>query len=107
VHPDGSPFFYSTVHVVFFFTGKISDMATVKSCIVVLFFLALTHSAGGSDYSLPRVDNLIEKGGYIVTKNDHIVAQHNPGKLFIPASTLKIATSLAALSILSLFRQAH
>ncbi len=75
-------------------------MATVKSCIVVLFFLALAHSAWGSDYSLARIDNLIENGGYIVTKNDHIVAQHNPGKLFIPASTLKIATSLAALSIL-------
>ena len=44
--------------------------------------------------------NLIQQGGYILAPNDHISKTVNSETTFIPASTLKIVTSLAALDIL-------
>ena len=44
--------------------------------------------------------NLIQQGGYILAPNGHIAVAENSAKPFVPASTLKIITSLAALDIL-------
>lgn len=75
-------------------------MSTVKSFIVVLFLMASVQYARGTNDSLPKVDNLIDNGGFVLTRNNHVIAERNPEKLFIPASILKIATSLTSLSIL-------
>ncbi len=44
--------------------------------------------------------NLIQQGGYVLADNDRIVAAENSDIPFVPASTLKIITALAALNIL-------
>jgi D-alanyl-D-alanine carboxypeptidase/D-alanyl-D-alanine-endopeptidase (penicillin-binding protein 4) len=44
--------------------------------------------------------DLIQQGGYILAPNGHITVAENSAKPFVPASTLKIITSLAALDIL-------
>ena len=44
--------------------------------------------------------NLIRQGGYAVAPNGHISMAENSDALFVPASTLKILTSLAALDML-------
>lgn len=47
-----------------------------------------------------EAENLAVNGGYAVSKNGQYIVAHNLHKLFIPASTLKIATALTALHIL-------
>ena len=44
--------------------------------------------------------NQIQHGGYALALNGHITVAENSAKPFVPASTLKIVTSLAALDIL-------
>ena len=44
---------------------------------------------------------LVDNGGYAVQKKGRIIAAHNLHKMFIPASIVKIVTSLSALQILS------
>jgi len=44
--------------------------------------------------------NQIQHGGYALAPNGHITASENSATPFVPASTLKIITSLAALDIL-------
>ena len=66
-----------------------------------LIVLSLNHPAdAGSIAFNQQVDTLVDNGGFVLSGNNHIVAEHNAEKLFIPASILKIATSLASLSIL-------
>ncbi len=48
----------------------------------------------------PKIQRLIKDGGFIVQKEGHIHIAYNTESAFIPASILKIATSLAALKIL-------
>ncbi|MBE9542031.1 MAG: D-alanyl-D-alanine carboxypeptidase, partial [Proteobacteria bacterium] len=47
-----------------------------------------------------EVMRFIDNGGYAVKKDGRIIAAHNLHKMFVPASIVKIATSLAALRIL-------
>jgi len=50
--------------------------------------------------SFAEVMRFIDNGGYAVKKDGRIIAAHNLHKIFVPASIVKIATSLAALRIL-------
>jgi D-alanyl-D-alanine carboxypeptidase/D-alanyl-D-alanine-endopeptidase (penicillin-binding protein 4) len=60
--------------------------------ILWLVLLLPPYHAWGSSVAIPEVDN----GGYIV-RQDVPLVQHREQELFIPASTLKILTSLIAL----------
>jgi len=53
-------------------------------------------------FSSPEALGLVDNGGYAVKKEGRIIAAHNLHKMFIPASIVKIATSLTALQILGL-----
>jgi hypothetical protein len=48
----------------------------------------------------PNVQQWIDNGGYAVTKDGTYVAVHNLHNTYVPASIIKIATTLAALEIL-------
>lgn len=50
--------------------------------------------------SSAEVMRFIDNGGYAVKKDGRIIAAHNLHEMFVPASIVKIATSLAALRIL-------
>ena len=50
--------------------------------------------------SFAEVMRFIDNGGYAVKKDGRIIAAHNLHKIFVPASIVKIATSLTALRIL-------
>jgi D-alanyl-D-alanine carboxypeptidase/D-alanyl-D-alanine-endopeptidase (penicillin-binding protein 4) len=59
--------------------------------------------AGADDvglFSSPEALGLVDNGGYAVQKNGRIIAAHNLHRMFIPASIVKIVTSLSALKIL-------
>jgi D-alanyl-D-alanine carboxypeptidase/D-alanyl-D-alanine-endopeptidase (penicillin-binding protein 4) len=56
--------------------------------------------AGENTFYLKRLNKLIINGGYLVEKDNKIITSRDPDKLFIPASTWKIATALAALKTL-------
>lgn len=63
------------------------------------FFLStVCYSASITDTE--QFEHLVSSGGYIVTAAGKPVVQYNVHEPFIPASTIKIATSLAALEIL-------
>lgn len=68
--------------------------------LTLLIVVSLSHPADAGFSFDQQVDNLVDNGGFILTRNNHVVTERNPEKLFIPASILKIATSLASLSIL-------
>jgi len=68
--------------------------------LTLLIILSLHHPANAEFSFDQQVDNLIDNGSFILSRNNHIIAQRNPGQLFIPASILKIATSLASIAIL-------
>lgn len=57
-------------------------------------------AAGEKERILYKIDSLIANGGYLVGANDKPLAAKNAHTPFIPASTLKIVTSLGALQIL-------
>jgi serine-type D-Ala-D-Ala carboxypeptidase/endopeptidase (penicillin-binding protein 4) len=60
------------------------------------FFLSITcHSR-----ELPEINKYISNGGYALTKNGKTVYSKNLRDAFIPASTIKLITSLAAIEIL-------
>ena len=61
------------------------------------FFCASVSGAGEIEIKL---DALVDNGGYVITKNGRAIAQLNEDRLFIPASTIKIATYLMALEVL-------
>ncbi len=71
---------------------------------LLLFFISLYCSspcrAGDSQALQARIAALIGQGGYILSRDNRIVAAHNPDTLFSPASIWKITTAAAALHIL-------
>lgn len=70
-------------------------------CIFLLGCLRpFAHASGNNVATLKKIDRLIANGGFILTKDNTVVASKNLDTFFIPASILKIATSLAALTIL-------
>jgi len=73
-------------------------------CFFFLLFpltLASPCLAGGGKLSFQqKIDSLIANGGYMVGTNDRTIAAKNAQTLFVPASTLKIVTSLGALHML-------
>jgi D-alanyl-D-alanine carboxypeptidase/D-alanyl-D-alanine-endopeptidase (penicillin-binding protein 4) len=56
-------------------------------------------NAGQAATRVPAA-NLVQQGGYVLADNDRIIAAENSDTPFVPASTLKLITSLAALDIL-------
>ncbi len=54
----------------------------------------------GQSAGFSQARNLITNGGFIVTRDHKILNQLNPQRLFIPASTWKIATASMALHML-------
>jgi len=74
----------------------------------LLFLLFVTATppqsfAGANDVgfiSSPEALGFVDNGGYAVKKEGRIIAAHNLHKMFIPASIVKIVTSLSALKIL-------
>jgi D-alanyl-D-alanine carboxypeptidase/D-alanyl-D-alanine-endopeptidase (penicillin-binding protein 4) len=61
---------------------------------------AIPHAYGEEQISITSIEDLIVKGGYGVQSDGRVIAAYNFDEMFIPASTLKIATGLAALHIL-------
>jgi len=78
-----------------------------KLILLYLLFLSATiscvqpHSwAGEAGSTVAETASLIDNGSYAVTRQGKYLATHNLHELFAPASTIKIATALAALKIL-------
>lgn len=72
---------------------------------VILWLWALFFSSSplyAADLT-PPLDGLIQNGGYITTIGESILNAHRENDLFIPASTIKIATALAAIKVLGPF----
>jgi D-alanyl-D-alanine carboxypeptidase/D-alanyl-D-alanine-endopeptidase (penicillin-binding protein 4) len=72
---------------------------TLLLLIFLVASLILSQSWYASAIDDPVVSR-IESGGYAVKKNGEIIAAHNQHEKFVPASIIKIATSLAALQVL-------
>lgn len=89
-------------------TDKQQQKICVLCIFVIIFFsfvfvTTFTHSclaAADNQHISKKIDRLIANGGYILSKNGASIASSNADTQFIPASTLKIVTSLAALDIL-------
>ena len=67
---------------------------------VILLLWAFFYAGICSAEDSSSIDVLIEHGGYVITRNGSAIAQLNSNTLFIPASTIKIATALSTLQIL-------
>ncbi len=67
---------------------------------VFFFIISLLLPLSVQTKELPAVQKYITKGGYALSKNGQIIYSGNLKKTFIPASTIKLVTSLAALEIL-------
>lgn len=65
---------------------------------LVLFFLLCSESVCCQE--IARASTLVDNGGYALLKNGTTLYSKNLQRSFIPASTLKLVTSLAALDIL-------
>lgn len=71
---------------------------TIPSIMLLLWaFFGAAPSVAENSSSL---DEHIDHGGYLLTRNGKTLAQLNSNSLFIPASTIKIATALSVLEIL-------
>lgn len=68
--------------------------------IILLTYLPVSDSRGEDPSVVAQAQRLIDNGGFIRQKNGINPFAVNQDKLFVPASILKIATSLAALDIL-------
>lgn len=66
------------------------------------FFIGIGAATARQQTSLDAVvlQDLLANGGYMLTRDGKTLARYHDDLLFIPASTLKIATALAALEIL-------
>jgi len=72
---------------------------TLISLLCIWTWLSPLHAAQSpADTSIPA--GLVASGGYLVSSNGSIINQHNIHTSFIPASIIKIATSLVALECL-------
>jgi D-alanyl-D-alanine carboxypeptidase/D-alanyl-D-alanine-endopeptidase (penicillin-binding protein 4) len=72
---------------------------SVSGAVVFLFLLFLLPFICHSQ-ELSKANKYITNGGYALAKNGKTVFSKNLKKLYIPASTVKLITSLAALEIL-------
>jgi D-alanyl-D-alanine carboxypeptidase/D-alanyl-D-alanine-endopeptidase (penicillin-binding protein 4) len=68
--------------------------------ITVLWTKSIVVAKDIQPTSFHKKSNFIENGGYAVKKDGRIIASHNLHKKFVPASIVKIATSLTALEVL-------
>ncbi|MDD3815141.1 MAG: D-alanyl-D-alanine carboxypeptidase [Desulfocapsaceae bacterium] len=66
---------------------------------VLFYYISYTPGLLHADQAV-SAQNFIQHGGYALAQNGHISIAQNSTTPFIPASTLKIITSLAALDIL-------
>ncbi len=53
-----------------------------------------------TDPGSAALQRLVANGGYMLTRDGQTLARFNENRLFVPASTIKIATALAALELL-------
>lgn len=67
---------------------------------VFLLFVSLFLPGRSQSLELPELQQYIHNGGYALSKNGKTLFSKNLKTNFIPASTLKLVTSLAALEIL-------
>lgn len=82
----------------------------LKRSLTLLFLILLlaaaydpqpfSRSCAAESMGVPAAAAYIDNGGFVVEKDGKIIAAHNPHKMFVPASIIKVATSLAALQIL-------
>ncbi|MFW8600603.1 D-alanyl-D-alanine carboxypeptidase/D-alanyl-D-alanine-endopeptidase [Desulfobacterota bacterium M19] len=63
-------------------------------------FILPPGAAGKADTPGATAADLVVKGGFILTRDNKIIAELNPTALFIPASTWKLATAAMALHLL-------
>ena len=81
-------------------------MVLLRVLILILLFVAAispysqAFAGDGQVVSSPELISLIDNGGYAVKKDGRIIAAYNLHKKFVPASIVKIATSLTALQVL-------
>ncbi|PID77537.1 MAG: peptidase S13 [Deltaproteobacteria bacterium] len=66
-------------------------MAAIRIIYLTLFCWAITQAA------LAGQTRLVENGGYLIAQGSKIIESYNQDQPFIPASTLKVLTSLMAL----------
>lgn len=69
------------------------------SLLTAVFFLSIITGPTNAS-AQAGLDDLVENGSFIVTRNGKILFEHNSTQLFVPASILKVLTNLAALQIL-------
>jgi len=67
---------------------------------VFLFLLLFNSSTISNAGEIPALQKYIKNGGYALAKNGKLLYSHEFKTPFIPASTLKLVTSLAALKLL-------
>jgi len=67
---------------------------------VFCFFLFFLLTSTCHSQEIPGINKYITKGGYALSKNGKTAFSKNLKNLYIPASTIKLITSLAALEIL-------
>ena len=84
--------------------GRKCRYTTIAGLIVLLLCGWTTTVSAGEDTTTSRllqeIDTQLANGGYVVQCRGRILSSHNKEKLLVPASIIKIATSLAALHIL-------
>jgi len=74
---------------------KVSTLQAVVFFLLLVLFCPLSQAQ-----EHPGLQQHVIHGGYALSKNGKIVVARNMEKTFIPASTIKLITSLAALEIL-------
>lgn len=73
------------------------SQAVRRLCLLLLLPLLLLPAQG---HSQPDLVKLVSRGGYAVTINGSIIGSHNKDIPFVPASTIKLVTCLAAMDTL-------
>lgn len=84
-------------------TNRALPHAAMPCFFFLLFILASAApglAGGGNERMLQKINGLVSNGGYMVGTVDRPLAAKNAHTLLVPASTLKIATSLGALQML-------
>jgi serine-type D-Ala-D-Ala carboxypeptidase/endopeptidase (penicillin-binding protein 4) len=82
------------------FSGNRILLLLLLLFITVLLTQSLVVAKDVQPNSFPEGMGFIENGGYAVKKDGRIIAAYNLHKKFVPASIVKIATSLTALQVL-------
>ena len=74
---------------------------------VFLLFSSLLPATSCQARELQELNSIISNGGYALNKNGRTVFSKNLRKRFIPASTIKLLTGLAAIKILGPYYRFH